>query len=94
MSNLKQWQKNYIDLEPGTYQIKIREGNAKYWSGEQKFKLEPWAIIQVKGGKFVTELTGVQVEESWLSLNGYKDFIALEVEENTTVTNFMGDPTD
>lgn len=91
LRSLQQWQTNYIDLEPGTYKVTIREGNAQYWSGEQKFKLEPWAILWVKGGKFITKLTGIEVEQSWLSLNGYEDFIPLEVKEKTTVCGLLFD---
>jgi hypothetical protein len=91
LRSLQQWQTNYIDLEPGTYKVTIREGNAQYWSGEQKFKLEPWAILWVKGGKFITKLTGIEVEQSWLSLNGYEDFIPLEVKEKTTVCGLFFD---
>lgn len=91
LRSLQQWQTNYIDLEPGTYKVTIREGNAQYWSGEQKFKLEPWAILWVKGGKFITKLTGIEVEQSWLSLNGYEDFIPLEVKEKTTICGLFFD---
>ena len=59
LSSLKQWSQNFIELAPGNYRVKIREGNASYWSDEKKFKLEPWALIWIKAGKFVTQLTGV-----------------------------------
>ncbi|MBV8887646.1 MAG: hypothetical protein JO235_27135, partial [Chroococcidiopsidaceae cyanobacterium CP_BM_RX_35] len=56
LSSLKQSGANFIELDPGNYTIKIREGNASYWSESKKFKLEPWALIWVKGGKFITKL--------------------------------------
>jgi len=91
LSSLKQAGNNFIELEPGDYAIKIREGNASYWSESQKFKLEPWALIWVKDGKFITKLAGVEVEESWCSLNGLKDEIVLEVKEKTTLSGLFFD---
>ena len=91
MSNLKHNGDNSVELNPGNYRIKIREGNAKYWSENQKFNLEPWALIWVKGGKVVTKLTGIEVEESWCSLNGLKDEVILEVKEKTTLTGLFFD---
>ncbi|MBW4448613.1 MAG: hypothetical protein KME38_17555 [Spirirestis rafaelensis WJT71-NPBG6] len=91
LSSLKQSGANFIELNPGNYRIKIREGNATYWSDNKKFDLEPWALIWVKGGKFVTKLTGIEVEETWTSLNGLKDEIVLEVKEKTTLTGLFFD---
>jgi hypothetical protein len=91
LSSLKQSGTNFIELNPGNYRIKIREGNATYWSDKKKFDIEPWALIWVKGGKFVTKLTGIEVEETWTSLNGLKDEIVLEVKEKTTLTGLFFD---
>lgn len=91
LSTLKQSNANFIDLEPGNYSIKIREGNASYWSDNKKFKLEPWALLWIKSGKFITKLAGVEIEESWCSLNGLKDEIVLEVKEKTTLTGLFFD---
>ncbi|MEL6163665.1 MAG: hypothetical protein AAFR37_07860 [Cyanobacteria bacterium J06628_3] len=91
LSNLKQSGKNLVELNPGNYTVKIREGNASYWSDNKKFKLEPWSLLWVKGGKFITKLAGVEVEESWCSLNGLKDEIVLEVKEKTSITGFFFD---
>jgi hypothetical protein len=52
LASLKQSGTNSIELNPGNYCRKIREGNATYWSDNNKFNLEPWALIWVKGGKF------------------------------------------
>ncbi|MGV2829640.1 hypothetical protein [Myxosarcina sp. GI1(2024)] len=91
LSSLKQWDRNFIELNPGNYRVKIREGNATYWSNEQKFELEPWSLIWVKGGKFVPKLTGTEVAETWCSLNGLKDEFILEVKAKTTISGFFFD---
>ncbi|MBD0266362.1 MAG: hypothetical protein ICV78_27680, partial [Tolypothrix sp. Co-bin9] len=79
ISSLKQPNSNFIELEPGNYKIKIRESNATYWSSDQKFQLEPWALLWIKDGKFVSNLTGLEVAETWCSLNGLQDEFILEV---------------
>ncbi|WP_414589904.1 hypothetical protein, partial [Scytonema sp. PCC 10023] len=91
LSSLKQSGANFIELNPGNYRLKIREGNATYWSDNKKFELEPWALIWVKGGKFITKVTGIEVEETWTSLNGLKDEVILEVKEKTTLTGLFFD---
>ncbi|MEI2579023.1 hypothetical protein [Scytonema sp. PRP1] len=91
LSSLKQSGANFIELNPGNYRLKIREGNATYWSDNKKFELEPWALIWVQGGKFITNLTGIEVEETWSSLNGLKDEFVLEVKEKTTLTGLFFD---
>ncbi|MFN6499054.1 MAG: hypothetical protein RMX65_018940 [Nostoc sp. DedQUE01] len=89
--SLKQSGSNFVELTPGNYKIKIREGNASYWSDNKKFSLEPWALIWAKGGKFITKLTGIEVEETWFSLNGLKDEVVLEVKEKTTLSGLFID---
>jgi hypothetical protein len=91
LSNLKQQNSNFIELEPGNYKIKIRESNATYWSSEQRFQLEPWALLWIKNGKFVSNITGTEVEETWCSLNGLQDEFLLEVKEKTTILGFFFD---
>ncbi|MBH8561786.1 hypothetical protein I8748_06285 [Nostoc sp. CENA67] len=91
LSTLKQTGGNFIELNPGNYRLKIREGNASYWSDNKKFNLEPWALILIQGGKFTTKLTGIEIEETWVSLNGLKDEVVLEVKEKTTLTGLFID---
>ncbi len=91
LSSLKQSGSNSVELTPGNYKIKIREGNATYWSDNKKFDIEPWALIWAKGGKFITKLAGIEVEESWFSLNGLKEEIILEVKEKTTLLGLFID---
>jgi hypothetical protein len=91
LSSRKKSNSNFIELEPGDYKFKIRESNATYWSSEQKFQLEPWALLWIKGGKFVSNLTDIEVEETWCSLNGLEDEFILEVKEKTTILGFFFD---
>ena len=91
LSSLKQLGSNLVELAPGNYQIKIRESNASYWTDNKKFNLEPWALIWVRGGKFIPKLTGIEVEETWCSLNGLQDEVVLEVKEKTTLTGLFFD---
>ncbi|WP_392476828.1 hypothetical protein [Nostoc sp. C110] len=91
LSKLKQPNSNFIELEPGNYKLKIRESNATYWSSEQKFQLEPWALLWIKDGKFVSNLTGLEVKETWCSLNGLQEEFILEVKEKTTILGFFFD---
>jgi DNA-binding beta-propeller fold protein YncE len=91
LSSLKHWGGNTTELNPGNYRIKIREGTASYWSDNKKFELEPWTLIWIQGGNFVTKLTDVEVEETWCSLNGLKDEFVLEVKEKTTLTGLFFD---
>ena len=91
LSSLKQWERNFIELDPGNYRIKIREGNASYWSDDKKFNIEPWALLWIKAGKFVNKLTGIEVDETWCSLNGLKDEFILEVKAKTTLSGFFFD---
>ncbi|MBD2774113.1 hypothetical protein [Iningainema tapete] len=91
LSGLKQSGANSVELNPGNYRIKIREGSASYWSESKKFEIEPWALIWAKGGKFTPKLTDIEVEETWLSLNGLKDEVVLEVKEKTTLSGFFFD---
>ncbi|MBE9231737.1 hypothetical protein IQ231_08550 [Cuspidothrix issatschenkoi LEGE 03284] len=91
LSGLQQSGVNSVDLKPGNYRIKIREGNASYWSKDKKIDIEPWALFQVHGGKFITKLTGIEVGETWFSLNGIKDEVILEVKEETTLSGLFFD---
>ena len=91
LTSLKQWDHNFIELDPGNYKIKIRESNANYWSESQQFDLEPWALIWLKAGRFISSLTGREAEETWCSLNGLQDEFILEVKEKTTLSGLFFD---
>jgi len=91
LSGLKQWDNNFIELEPGNYRLKIQSANASYWSEKKKFDLEPWALIWIKAGSFITKLTGIETNETWCSLNGFADEFVLQVKAKTTVSGLFFD---
>src|SRR4028118_1584543 len=91
LSNLKKANANSIELAPGNYRVKIRESNATYGAAAKNFQLEPWALLLIQGGKFISKLTGNEVSESWCSLNGFKDDVIFEVKEKTTISGFFFD---
>ena len=91
ISGLQQWGKNFVELEPGSYRLKIQSSNANYWSEEQKFALEPWALIWVEKGSFITDIATQSSSETWCSLNGYEDEVLLKVITKTTLSGFFFD---
>ena len=91
LSGLKQWDNNFIELEPGNYRLKIQSANASYWSEEKQFDLEPWALIWLNKGSFIPEFATDETSETWCSLNGLKDEIILEVKSKTTLSGFFFD---
>ncbi len=91
LSSLTQSKANSLELTPGNYKFQIRESTASYWTDDQKFELEPWAILLIRGGKFINNLTNAEVSESWCSLNGLQDDFILEVKETTTVSGYFFD---
>ena len=91
LNRVKQWDTNFIELDPGDYKIKIRESDANYWSENQQLDLDPWALIWLKAGKFISSLTGIEAKEAWCSLNGLQDEFILEVKEKTTLSGLFFD---
>ncbi|MEG4007888.1 hypothetical protein QUA41_19400 [Microcoleus sp. Pol11C1] len=91
LSTLKKANANSIELAPGNYRVKIRESNATYGAEAKNFQLEPWALLLIQGGKFISKLTGNEVSESWCSLNGFKDDVIFEVKQKTTISGFFFD---
>ena len=89
--SLKQSGANFIDLNPGKYEIKIQpDSQMSYWLEDKKVKLEPQALICAKGGNFVAEHTR-EVIKSWYSLHGYEDRVFLEVRDKTTLFGLFFD---
>lgn len=98
LAEIKQENFNYISLPKGEYKITIKSGEISYWGDQKKFSLEPWALLWIKGGKFIPEYpkqdSTYAVSESWCSLNGrgeQKDKITLKVLEDTTITGLFFD---
>ncbi len=98
LAEIKKENFNYISLPKGEYKITIKSGEISYWGDNKKFSLEPWALLWIKGGKFIPEYpkqdNTYAVSESWCSLNGrgeQKDKITLKVLEDTTITGLFFD---
>ncbi|NJK38110.1 MAG: hypothetical protein HC920_10365 [Oscillatoriales cyanobacterium SM2_3_0] len=89
---------NFIELEPGDYEITIKSGQISYWQLEKKFELEPWALIWFKGGKVMPRYPIQKLEnavsESWCSLNGYQEKLTLKVSQKTTLFGLFFDTLD
>jgi hypothetical protein len=77
-------------LEPGINIIKIRSGSFDYIEGDRKVG-EPLVLLWIYGGKFINKKTGVTVDATWSSLNGYDDTLTLEVLETATLNAFFFD---
>lgn len=71
-------------LQPGTYTVRIQEGAF----GD---RTEPVVLLWLYGGRLINQDTGVEVNATWCSLNGYDDHLTLTVLTSTTLTAFVGD---
>ena len=80
-----QTQENTIQLDSGSYVLRINKGEFSCSAKGQIFKPEPWVMLWLHGGKFSNQKTSIDVECSWSSLNGYNDTLTLEVKEPMTV---------
>jgi hypothetical protein len=58
-------------LEPGNYKIKIRESNATYWS-LSKISIRTLGLLWIKDGKFVSNLTGIELPKLGVRSTDYK----------------------
>lgn len=79
-----------VDLEQGTYIIRIREGSFDYLRGDVH-RGEPLVILWIYGGKFVNKKNNVEVEATWTTLNGYDDTLTLEVLDSAKLCAFFFD---
>lgn len=76
------------NLSSGRYQIHIHGGGFGYRAGEES---EPVVMLWIYGGRFINQDTGVEVDATWVTLNGYEDTLTLEVRESVTVAAFFFD---
>ncbi|MCL2923621.1 MAG: hypothetical protein MGF17_03075 [Trichodesmium sp. MAG_R04] len=74
-------------LEPGTYVLRIKDGEFSYGDSIA----EPFVLIWIYGGKFINLKTNVETKATWSSLNGYDDTITLVVKENTNISGLFLD---
>lgn len=89
--NALQTTANSIQLEPGTYVIRIEKGAFSHWNENQRFLPEPWVLLWIYGGTVINKKTNVKVGATWSSLNGYDDALTLDVLEPTTLCGLFFD---
>jgi acetyl esterase/lipase len=73
-------------LEPGVNLIKLRHSDWQYPDATAR---EPSAMLWIHGGLFVNQSTGVEVDATWASLQGYDDVLVLNVKQKTTLRAFL-----
>jgi phosphate transport system substrate-binding protein len=73
-------------LEPGVNLIKLRHSDWQYPDATER---EPSVMLWIHGGSFVNQSTGVSVNATWSSLQGYDDVLVLNVKERTTLRAFL-----
>lgn len=71
-----------VDLEPGTYQIKLQPQRPST-------QAEPQMMLWIYGGRVINAKTNVKVTSTWSSLNGYDDVLNLDVLEPSTLAAFF-----
>jgi phosphate transport system substrate-binding protein len=77
-----------LRLEAGKYRIRIKDGSFGYKGDEAR---EPLAMLHVNGGRFMNQQTGVTVNSTWATLNGFEDAMIVHVYEPTTLHAFYID---
>jgi ABC-type phosphate transport system substrate-binding protein len=76
-------------LDPGSYIVRIKDGAFNY--GDPSHPGEPWVLLWFYGGKVSNLKTGVWVNGTWSTLNGYADTLSLEVDEPAKLCAFFID---
>ncbi|MBW4483259.1 MAG: DUF4912 domain-containing protein [Tildeniella torsiva UHER 1998/13D] len=76
-------------LDPGSYILRLREGTFNY--GNATDSGEPWVLLWIYGGQVSNLKTGVWVNGTWSTLNGYADTLSLEVDEPAQLCAFFID---
>lgn len=77
-------------LQPGTYNITLKSGTFDYHSNSGH-PGEPLVLLWLYGGRVKNHKTGVVVNSTWSSLNGYGDTLTIDVVEPTTLCSFFFD---
>lgn len=77
-------------LDKGLYVLKIREGAFNY-DGDESHPGEPFVLLWIYGGRVINRKTGVPVNATWSTLNGYAETLTLEVNEPAQVCAFFMD---
>lgn len=76
-------------LDPGSYILRLRAGTFSY--GNATNSGEPWVLLWIYGGQVSNLKTGVWVNGTWSTLNGYADTLSLEVDEPAQLCAFFID---
>lgn len=76
-------------LDPGSYILRIKAGTFSY--GDDSQSGEPWVLLWIYGGQVSNLKTGVWVNGTWSTLNGYADTLSLEVDEPAQLCAFFID---
>ncbi|MBW4460718.1 MAG: substrate-binding domain-containing protein [Nodosilinea sp. WJT8-NPBG4] len=76
-------------LDPGSYILRIKAGTFNY--GNDTKRGEPWVLLWIYGGRVSNLKTGVWVNGTWSTLNGYADTLSLEVDEPAQLCAFFID---
>lgn len=75
-------------LDPGSYILRIKAGTFSYGNDSPS---EPWVLLWIYGGQVSNLKTGVWVNGTWSTLNGYADTLSLEVDEPAQLCAFFID---
>jgi hypothetical protein len=66
-----------ISLDPGIHLIKLRQEMA-----DSSPTLEPAVMFWIYGGSVINRSTDTEVTQTWTSLQGYDDVLALDVKQS------------
>jgi hypothetical protein len=75
-------------LQSGTYTIRLKSSPSDC-PVQFRYSGEPWVLLWLYGGKVINRETGIEVGGTWLSLNGYRDALFIEVREPITLSAFF-----
>lgn len=77
-------------LQPGSYTITLRSGTFDY-QASSGHSGEALVLLWLYGGRVINQKTGVTVNSTWASLNGYGDTLTINVLEPTHLCSFFFD---
>jgi phosphate transport system substrate-binding protein len=75
-----------VALDKGLKLVKLRTSDYNYPAETER---EATVMLWIHGGRFVNQSTGIEVESTWTSLQGYDDVLVLDVKEDTTLRAFF-----
>lgn len=78
-----------VELQTGTQLIQFRDDRGDH--RDFPAAREPVVMLWISGGRVINRRTGVAVETTWATLNGFDDTITLEVLEPSILRAFFLD---